>query len=124
MSWIKFLNIRFPEGEKEKEMKGRGWLEDNKKGKSTNALNPLEISSAKGDRLATVVIRGATVVYPRLCLHLCGQKQQSVIRVPISNRQGPYCLLWLPQTMCKLILEHGDSCLSKGWRCAKKRILK
>lgn len=49
-------------------------------------LNPLEVTSAKGKGLATMERklrknRGC----PPLCLHLCGQKQQLVIRAKIPD---------------------------------------
>ena len=66
------FNARFPKGEKEKNRRGSR--------KEHRPLNPLEVTSANEEGLATM--GGYNNGYPPLCLHLHYEKQQSRIRTP------------------------------------------
>lgn len=76
-----FLNVLIFMSTSQKEKR-----EKSGRGMGNGLLNPLEVTSAKGKGLATMERklrknRGC----PPLCLHLCGQKQQLVIRAKIPD---------------------------------------
>ena len=59
---------------------------------------------------------------PPPCLHLWDQKQSAIgARVPSFGRQGPFVPPWLPQAVCRLLLERVHSSLLWG-RCGHREL--
>lgn len=104
------FNIWLPWGEK---VKNKGWKWEEKPGEWHQSFKSLEATSTGGGGACknwVVQKRGARMA-AHLCLHLCDQKEQSVIRAQVPNiwKTEYFCPPWLSQTMCKLLQEHVES---------------
>lgn len=80
----------------------------------TDPLNVLKVTWGVWG-LATMWVGIATKMSGS-SLHLCGQKQQSVIRAQslIFGEQGGFCPCGIPQSVCKLLQEHTQLCHAAG----------
>lgn len=104
-----------PKGKKEKNEEGQ---------RGTIPLNPLEVSSARGE--GAYNNRGRSNNSD--CLFLCASwirssNQQSERRFPVFGAQGPFCLPSLLWSVCKVLQEQVHHCLPCGWGGGKDNCL-
>lgn len=103
--YIIVFNIWLSKWEKDKNKEVRS---------SISHLNPLEVTSARRVTACINVGKGNNNGCLPLCLNLCAQKQQSMIREQIPDiwRTELFSSTLPPISMCKLLQKHVHICLS------------